>query len=369
MIHLGDITKIHGYDIEPVDVITGGSPCQDLSVAGKRAGLAGERSGLFMEQIRIIKEMRQRDKDNGRTGVDVRPRFCIWENVPGALSSAGKGTEKGSDFQAVLEEFIHICEPEAPAPEIPEKGWPNWGVFVGDGFSLAYRIHDAQYWGKAVLTPGGDVVEFGTPQRRRRISLVLDAGGQSAYEVLFERESLSGDSGQSDSEGEGPSDGTEEGTGIPIDSGRTAKTLQIRGGKSGGGKGPLIQDDKTGSLLQAQDKTLFQPIASDLWNGTESDVNGSLQARAANNNNHSNNTVRVPVIDSRCGNAESYEYADVSHALKATHYKNPPSVGVDLHNGNIDGTVSGTLTANAETSSAHMGPKVLESVDSFDFLD
>ena len=121
MKHLGDITKINGAEIETVDVITGGSPCQDLSIAGKRAGLAGARSGLFMEQIRIVKEMRAHDKANGRTGDMVRPRFMVWENVPGAFSS-----NKGRDFAAVLEEIIRIAEPEAPDIEVPEKGWNTW---------------------------------------------------------------------------------------------------------------------------------------------------------------------------------------------------------------------------------------------------
>ena len=121
MKHLGDITKIDGARIEPVDVITGGSPCQDLSIAGKRAGLAGARSGLFMEQIRIVKEMRQ---ESERTNQLVRPRFMVWENVPGAFSSNG-----GRDFAAVLEEIIRIAEPEAPNIEVPEKGWPTWGGY------------------------------------------------------------------------------------------------------------------------------------------------------------------------------------------------------------------------------------------------
>ena len=106
--HLGDITKISGYDAPVVDVIIGGSPCQDLSVAGKRAGLAGERSGLYMEQIRIVKEMREADVLRGRTAEFIRPRYMVWENVPGAFSSNG-----GKDFAAVIEEIIKICEPDA----------------------------------------------------------------------------------------------------------------------------------------------------------------------------------------------------------------------------------------------------------------
>ena len=122
MIHLGDITKIHGGEAPVVDVVIGGSPCQDLSIAGKRAGLAGARSGLYMEQIRIIKEMRAHDMASGRTGEFVRPRYMVWENVPGAFSS-----NRGKDFAAVLEEAIRVAEPEAPDIEVPEKGWNTWG--------------------------------------------------------------------------------------------------------------------------------------------------------------------------------------------------------------------------------------------------
>lgn len=132
MQHLGDITKLDGATIEPVWCVTGGSPCQDLSIAGKRAGLAGARSGLFMEQVRVIKEMREHDKRLGRAGELIRPRYMVWENVPGAFSS-----NKGRDFAAVLEEIIKIVEPEAPGIEVPEKGWPTWGdttmKWEGDG--------------------------------------------------------------------------------------------------------------------------------------------------------------------------------------------------------------------------------------------
>ena len=144
MQHLGDITRLNGATIEPVWCVTGGSPCQDLSIAGKRAGLAGARSGLFMEQVRVVKEMREADKRNGRTGDMVRPRYLVWENVPGAFSS-----NKGQDFAAVLEEIIRIAEPEAPDIEVPEKGWPTWGGYhdeVGGRWSVAWRVHDAQHW-------------------------------------------------------------------------------------------------------------------------------------------------------------------------------------------------------------------------------
>lgn len=180
MIHLGDITKIDGKRIEPIDVIVGGSPCQDLSVAGKRAGLAGERSGLFMEQIRLTKELRQQDAERGKPDHLCRPRYFVWENVPGAFSS-----QKGADFAAVLEEVIRVVEPQAPDVPVPEKGWPTAGCIYDDmgRWSVAWRVHDAQFWG--------------VPQRRRRIALVADFGGLSAPEVLFERKGLRWDPAQS----------------------------------------------------------------------------------------------------------------------------------------------------------------------------
>ena len=174
MKHLGDISKVNGADIEPVDIITFGSPCQDLSVAGKRAGLKhtenGDeettRSGLFMEAVRIIKEMRK--ATNGKY-----PTFALWENVPGAFSS-----NNGEDFRIVCEELIKIVEPSASMPSVPQKGWNYSDCYIGDGWSLAYRVLDAQYWG--------------VPQRRRRIYLVADFRGERAGEVLFEREGLRG---------------------------------------------------------------------------------------------------------------------------------------------------------------------------------
>lgn len=168
MKHLGDITKIDGHNVPFVDCIIGGSPCQDLSIAGKRAGLAGARSGLFMEQIRVIKEMRE------QSGA-VYPRFMVWENVPGAFSSNG-----GKDFAAVLEETIKVCEPKAPPVQVPDGGWPKWGSYRDmDGrWSVAWRTLDAQYWG--------------VPQRRSRIALVADFRGCSAAEILFERKSMYG---------------------------------------------------------------------------------------------------------------------------------------------------------------------------------
>ena len=139
MRHYGDITQMCGADIPVVDVITGGSPCQDLSVAGKRTGLAGERSGLFMEQIRVVKEMRRKDAEDGRTDEYIRPRYMVWENVPGALSS---GDPKGEDFRIVLEEIARVCEPDAVIPRPPKK-WggqePSWEM--GGALLGAFMTH------------------------------------------------------------------------------------------------------------------------------------------------------------------------------------------------------------------------------------
>ena len=187
MKHLGDITQIDGRTAPWVDCVIGGSPCQDLSIAGKRAGLAGARSGLFMEQIRIIKEMREASGSN-------YPRYMVWENVPGAFSS-----NKGRDFAAVLEETVRIAEPQAPCVPVPEKGWNTWGSIrdVDGRWSVAWRTLDAQYWG--------------VPQRRRRIALVADFAGYTAAEILFERKSLFGDFAQSGTAGKRPAGEAENG--------------------------------------------------------------------------------------------------------------------------------------------------------------
>jgi DNA (cytosine-5)-methyltransferase 1 len=208
MKHLGDITKINGAEIEIVDVITGGSPCQDLSIAGKRTGLAGARSGLFMEQVRIVKEMRAEDKRNGRTGDMVRPRFLVWENVVGAFSS-----NKGKDFAAVLEEIARIAQPGFSLSELPEKWkWTKAGAIDGDGWSIAWRTHNAKCWGKTIRdSRTGNVICLGTPQRRRRISVVADFGGESAAQIQFDRESVSGHPAESGASGERLAEAAESG--------------------------------------------------------------------------------------------------------------------------------------------------------------
>lgn len=178
MEHLGDINKLNGADLEPVTIIAGGSPCQDMSIAGKREGLDGSRSNLFREQIRIIKEMRESDRAAGRTGTQIRPRYMVWENVPGAFSS-----NKGKDFQAVLQEIVSITDEESNVPLPPKGKWQTAGCIMGDHFSIAWRVLDAQYWG--------------VPQRRKRIYLVADFGGNTAPKILFEREGLSGNFAES----------------------------------------------------------------------------------------------------------------------------------------------------------------------------
>ena len=247
MKHLGDITKISGHTAPVVDVVIGGSPCQDLSIAGKRAGLDGERSGLFMEQIRIVKEMRDEDERSGRTGVNVRPRYMVWENVPGAFSS-----NKGEDFRIVLEEIAKVKNKDAVIPRPPNNKWRTSGCILGDGWSIAWRILDAQFWG--------------VPQRRRRIALVADFGGESAPEILFVRKSVSGYSDESQQERKEIASDASRSTGA---NDTVAYTLKIRCGCEGGGNGALVQTEKSATLSTLQDQTLFQPVGVDVYNLTE----------------------------------------------------------------------------------------------------
>ena len=230
MEHVGDITKLYGGTLPPVDIITFGSPCQDLSVAsGKRLGLAGERSGLFLEAIRIIREMQE--ATNGEY-----PKFALWENVPGALSSSSR-----RDFKAVLEAFT---EAEVPMPG--SGRWANAGMVRGRGVDLAWCVYDAQY--------------FGTAQRRRRLFLVADFGGQRAGEILFVPKSLSGYFAAGGTPRQGPAAYAQSGAGaagagdvIP------AISMRIRCGCEGGGKGPLLQIEKSGTLATGNDQYLFAP--------------------------------------------------------------------------------------------------------------
>lgn len=327
MKHLGDITKIHGDKIEPVDCITFGSPCQDLSIAGCRAGLAGERSGLFMEAVRIIKEMRS--NTNG-----LYPTFAVWKNVPGAFSSNG-----GEDFRAVLEELARVEQPDASIPRPPRGGrWSKAGAIAGNGWSLALRQLDAQYCGVA--------------QRRQRIALVMDFGGQRASEILFERTSMSGDSCESipawktftrtpeasvagydrmvesrnsvtgGAESKGTRRSGREGIGRVLESDHretstrctepAAYTLKIRSGCEGGGKGALVQTELSATLSTLQDQTLFQPI---------------------------------PVLNDQGGSVMDVSY-DVTGTLRAQEHGHQPIV-FDAR-GNGDGKIVPAITGDHE---------------------
>ena len=187
MVHVGDITKLDGSKLPPVDIICGGSPCQDVSLAGTRKGLTGERSGLFFEQIRIISEMREADKKRGRTGIAVRPRLAVWENVLGSYSS---GTPHGSDFQAVLEAFLNIEEPHLHVVEPPGGRWEYAGAVLGEKSCVAWVTWNSKH--------------LGVPQERRRIFLVTDFGGCRSIQVLFVPKSLPGYPAQEQGAGQAP---------------------------------------------------------------------------------------------------------------------------------------------------------------------
>ena len=297
MKHLGDITKIDGHTAPWVDCIIGGSPCQDLSIAGKRAGLAGARSGLFMEQIRIIKEMRE------ASGA-AYPRFMVWENVPGAFSS-----NKGQDFAAVLEETIRIVEPEAPDIEVPDKGWPTWGGYrdVDGRWSVAWRVLDAQYWG--------------VPQRRRRIALVADFRGCTAAEILFERKSLFGDFAESGTARERPAGEAESGA---------AYAVRIRGGCDGGGKGALVQTEKSGTLGTDNDQTVFCLQGNGIDRADTAGCNGKGWTEGVS---YTLNTIDRPAVYSE-------PLDDVASTLRA-------GAGMPKHNADIRGRLA--IVYNGET--------------------
>ena len=214
--HYGDVSALNGADLPPVDIITFGSPCQDMSIAGKRSGLDGSRSSLFYEAIRIVKEMRE--KTNGE-----KPRFIVWENVPGAFSS-----NKGQDFKAVLEAVIGVKEPAAQVPAPDKRGWPNADYYVGDGWSVAYRVLDAQWWG--------------VPQRRARIFLVADFAGQSAPEILFESEGVSGYTPQGFRSWQGAAGDSSEGSGETGGGGSDGCLGNVAGEVSPGAKGIVLND-------------------------------------------------------------------------------------------------------------------------------
>ena len=343
MKHYGDISTLKGSELEPVNIIPFGSPCQDMSVAGKREGLGGNRSSLFYEAIRIIKEMRE--ATNGKY-----PRYIVWENVPGAFSS-----NRGEDFKAVLTEICKVKEEQVSVPK-PSK-WENAGRIMGDSFSVAWRLLDAQYWG--------------VPQRRQRIYLVADFDGWSAGKILFESEGLSGYSAQGFQSWQNTACRTAEGFGEagkadslmfenhsqdsrytgPLEVSQTIlstfgtggnnqpfvvqtpKTLKIRCGCEGGGKGALIQDDLSATLSTNNDQTLFQPrafgVCSKNSNSMKSDNpnSGFYEADTArcldgNGGNPTCNQGGIAVIEGNGSRpshrGDGYKESDVMYTLNAT---------------------------------------------------
>lgn len=245
MEQLGNILDVDGSLIDPVDVITFGSPCQDLSVAGKQAGIHdGKRSSLFFEAIRIIREMR------GITDGKY-PRFAVWENVPGAFSN-----NRGADFRAVLQALCEIAEPGASVPEPPKGKWAKAGCIVGDCYSIAWRVYDAQYWG--------------VPQRRKRIYLVADFGSERAGEILFEREGMRGDSEKGRKARQGAADDAAGGAGggcyafhlqqnpiggsvSPCIGGQHQATVGVFMGGQGARAGSIAYDETVSPALRASE--------------------------------------------------------------------------------------------------------------------
>ncbi len=236
MKHLGDVTQIHGANIEPVNIVTFGSPCQDLSIAGRRGGLDGERSGLFFHAVRIIREMRE--ATNGSY-----PRFAVWENVHGAFSS-----NKGADFHSVLQALISVVDEQAATdlPRIPK--WERAGVVMGDGWSIAWRVLDAQF--------------FGVPQRRKRIFLIADFASGRAGHILFEPTCLP----------RNPQTGSQTRQDPPTNPGTSTHeastsldvfALRMRAGKPGGGKDPLVQTNLSGTLGCSNDQSIIEPLLFD----------------------------------------------------------------------------------------------------------
>ena len=343
MKHYGDISTIDGSELEPVDIISFGSPCQNLSVAGKREGLDGDRSSLFYEAIRIVKEMRE--ATNGKY-----PRYIVWENVPGAFSS-----NKGEDFKAVLNEICKVKDEQVSISK-PAK-WENAGRIMGDGFSIAWRLLDAQYWG--------------VPQRRQRIYLVADFDGGSAGKILFESEGLSGYSAQGFKSWQNAANGITEGIGEtgetdslmfenhsqdtryrgPLEVAQTVsstygmggnnqpfvvqtpKTLKVRCGCEGGGKGALVQDNLSATLSTNNDQTLFQPRAYGVCaknsNSMKSDNpnSGFYEADTsrcldANGGNPTCNQGGIAVIEGNGSRpshrGDGYKESDVMYTLNAT---------------------------------------------------
>ena len=421
--HLGDINGIHGDGIEPVDIITFGSPCTDMSVAGKRAGLGGKQSSLFYEAVRIIKEM--------RCATDGKyPRFIVWENVPGAFSS-----NKGEDFRCVLEEICSVRDEGVSVPGPPKGKWPNAGEIVGDGYSVAFRQIDAQLWG--------------VPQRRKRIYLVGDLAGWGAGKILFESEGVSGYSAEGFRAWQGAARHTEEGAGAaggvrgvtclcdqggqrmdvmedmactlraeahhppcvldaagfctehsaqargigyeeetsptlragtvpaavmfenhsqdtrytgPLETAPTVsatygmggnnqpfvaepdtpKTMKVRAGKSGGGKGILVQEDRSATLSCNNDQTVFVPFCK----GYRAHYKGD--APTWKNGDVANTLNTFDVGESRCNELVVQAYGICSKDSNAMKSDNP-------HSGFYEADTSRTLDGNGGNPGCNQG--------------
>ena len=425
--HLGDISAVDGAEIAPVDIITFGSPCTDMSVAGKRAGLDGRQSCLFYQAVRIVKEM--------RCATDGKyPRFIVWENVPGAFSS-----NKGEDFKAVLEAVCSVKDESVSVPEPPKGKWANAGTVVGDGFSLAWRVLDAQFWG--------------IPQRRKRIYLVADFAGGSAGKILFESEGVSGYSAEGFRAWQGAAGGAAEGAGAaggiclndqggqrmdvtddvtctlraeahhppcvlesagfctehsakargigyeeetsptlragtvpaavalyenhsqdtrytgPLDTAPTVnatygmggnnqpfvvepdtpKTMKIRSGCEGGGKGPLIQDDKSATLSCNNDQTVFVPFCKGYRAHYKGDAPTWKDGKVANTLN------TFDVGESRCNELVVQAYGICSKDSNAMKSDNP-------HSGFYEAETSRTLDGNGGNPSCNQGGIAVVSV-------
>ena len=357
--HYGDVNSIRGDEIEPVDIITSGSPCTDLSIAGKRAGLDGRQSGLFYQAIRIIKEM--------RCATDGRyPRFIVWENVPGAFSS-----NNGEDFRAVLEAVCSVKDRGIPVPRPPKGKWANAGCIMADGFSLAWRVVDACLWG--------------VPQRRKRIYLVADFTGGSAGKILFESEGVSGYTPQGFRAWQGAAGGAAPGIGAAggiclNDQGgsrmdvtddvtctlraeahhppcvleqavsgnrqpsvaETPKTLKIRAGGGSGGKGALIQDDKSATLSCNNDQTLFVPFRK----GTR--PHSAEEAPTWKDGEVANTLNIFDIGENRCNELVVQAFGICSKESNAMKSDNP-------HSGFYEAQTARTLDCNCNNPSSNQG--------------
>ncbi len=357
--HYGDVNSIRGDEVEPVDIITSGSPCTDLSIAGKRAGLDGRQSGLFYQAIRIIKEM--------RCATDGRyPRFIVWENVPGAFSS-----NNGEDFRAVLEAVCSVKDRGIPVPRPPKGKWANAGCIMADGFSLAWRVVDACLWG--------------VPQRRKRIYLVADFAAGSAGKILFESEGVSGYSAQGfrawqrAAGGAAPCIGAAGGICLNDQGGsrmdvtddvtctlraeahhppcvleqavsgnrqpsvaETPKTLKIRAGGGSGGKGALIQDDKSATLSCNNDQTLFVPFRK----GTR--PHSAEEAPTWKDGEVANTLNIFDIGENRCNELVVQAFGICSKESNAMKSDNP-------HSGFYEAQTARTLDCNCNNPSSNQG--------------